>query len=111
MERPIQIRQPAIGLIESADTNWELAQFDLKLSGDGDGMKRLRRIWLAFWKGLAWRPARWGLIGLLLANVIGLNTWAWQQKTVWKLKNFPHQSTYPNFPTSQSCRRSHAANE
>jgi general secretion pathway protein L len=80
LERPIQIRQPAIGLIESADTNWELAQFDQKLSGDGDGMKRLRRIWLAFWKGLAWRPARWGLIGLLLANVIGLNTWAWQQK-------------------------------
>ncbi len=80
LERPIQIRQHSVGLIESADTDWELAQFDQKLSGDGDGIKRIRRNWQAFWQSMAWRPTRWGLIGLLLANIIGLNTWAWQQK-------------------------------
>lgn len=80
LERPIQIRQHSVGLIESAETDWELAQFDQKLSGDGDSIKRIRRNWQAFWQSMAWRPTRWGLIGLLLANIIGLNTWAWQQK-------------------------------
>jgi len=79
--RPVQIRQQSVGLIESADTNWELAQFDLKLSGDGDGIKRLRRHWFTFWKNAAWRPARWGLIGILLANITGLNAWSWKQKS------------------------------
>ena len=80
LERSIQIRQISVGLLDSADTEWELAQFDQKLSGDGDGIKRIRRTWQAFWQSMAWRPARWGLIGLLLANVIGLNAWAWHQK-------------------------------
>ncbi|HMS25828.1 MAG TPA: type II secretion system protein GspL [Burkholderiaceae bacterium] len=81
LNRPIQIRQQSAGLIESAQTDWELAQFDLKLSGDGDGIKRIRRIWQEFRLSTAWKPARWGFIGLILANVIGLNAWAWQQKS------------------------------
>ena len=29
----------------------------------------------------AWAPVRWGLAGLLAVQVVGLNAWAWQQRT------------------------------
>jgi general secretion pathway protein L len=29
----------------------------------------------------AWRPVRWGLAGLIGVQLIGLNAWAWQQRS------------------------------
>ena len=81
LARPVVLRQSAAGLLQSAQSQWELAQFEQRLSGDGEGIKRLRRAWQTFWQTAAWRPARWGLVAILLANVIGLNAWAWQQKS------------------------------
>ena len=81
LARQVQLRQNTAGLLQSAQSLWELAQFEQRLSGDGEGIKRLRRAWQAFWQTPAWKPARWGLIALLLANVAGLNAWAWQQQS------------------------------
>ncbi len=81
LARPVVLRQSTAGLLQSAQSPWELAQFEQRLSGDGEGIKRLRRAWQTFWQTAAWRPARWGLVAILLANVIGLNAWAWQQKS------------------------------
>lgn len=81
LARPVVLRQSASGLLQSAQSEWELAQFEQRLSGDGEGIKRLRRAWQTFWQTAAWRPARWGLVAILLANVLGLNAWAWQQKS------------------------------
>lgn len=33
------------------------------------------------WQSPAWRPARWGAALLLLANLIGLNAWAWKEQS------------------------------
>ena len=80
LARQVQLRQNTAGLLQSAQSLWELAQFEQRLSGDGEGVKRLRRAWQAFWQTPEWKPARWGLVALLLANIIGLNAWAWQQQ-------------------------------
>ncbi len=60
----------------------DLAQGDLSVSSGG-------RAWQTFMNGLrdliaapAWRPVRYGLGLLLLANVVGLNAWAWKQSAV-----------------------------
>ncbi|OZA98589.1 MAG: hypothetical protein B7X59_05695 [Polaromonas sp. 39-63-203] len=29
----------------------------------------------------AWRPARWGVVALLLGNLLGLNAWAWREQS------------------------------
>jgi general secretion pathway protein L len=76
----VAVRQHATGLLHSASSAWELAQFEQSLSGDSQGMKSAIRQWQAFWQAPAWRPARWGLVAVLFANVIGLNAWAWQQQ-------------------------------
>ena len=76
----VQLRPHTTGLLFSATSLWELAQFEQSLSGDSQGMKSVIRQWQAFWQSPAWRPARWGLVVLLLANIVGLNAWAWQQQ-------------------------------
>lgn len=77
----VEVRQHATGLLHSASSLWELAQFEQSLSGDSQGMKSVIRNWQSFWQSPAWRPARWGLVAFLCANVVGLNAWAWQQQT------------------------------
>jgi general secretion pathway protein L len=77
----VGLRPYATGLLYSASSLWELAQFEQSLSGDSQGMKNVIRQWQAFWQSPAWRPARWGLVGFLCVNIVGLNAWAWQQQT------------------------------
>jgi general secretion pathway protein L len=77
----VALRQHSEGLLQSATSMWELAQFEQSLNGDSQGVKSVIRQWQAFWQSPAWRPTRWGLAALLLANIVGLNVWAWQQKT------------------------------
>ena len=76
----VALRQHSEGLLQSATSLWELAQFEQSLSGDSQGLKSVIRHWQNFWQSPAWRPARWGLVAFLLTNIVGLNVWAWQQK-------------------------------
>lgn len=76
----VTLRQQATSLMFSATSLWELAQFEQSLSGDSQGVKSIIRQWQAFWQSPAWRPARWGMVALLCANIVGLNAWAWQQQ-------------------------------
>jgi general secretion pathway protein L len=69
--------QPAQRLLQAARTLWNLRQFDL--ARKSRGTRALRDTWRHFLSP-GWRPVRWGLIGLLAANVIGLNLWAWHQR-------------------------------
>lgn len=102
-ELKVELRQQATGLLFSATSLWELAQFEQSLSGDSQGMKNIIRQWQAFWQSPARRPARWGLAALLCANIIGLNAWAWQQQV--SLSNKRAQlgtiltQTFPNVKT------------
>ena len=76
----VTLRQQTTGLLYSASSLWELAQFEHSLSGNSQGMKNVIRHWQTFWQSPAWRPVRWGIAAVLCANIIGLNTWAWQQQ-------------------------------
>lgn len=86
LKHKVLLRQQADGLLYSASSLWELAQFEQSLSGDSQGLKNLIRKWQFFWQSPAWRPARWGIAALLLANIVGLNAWAWQQKNAMATK-------------------------
>lgn len=81
LSQHVTIRQISTGLLQCAQSNWDLAQFENKLSGDSEFIKRFRRKLRSFWVDSQWRPVRWGLLGIFLVNVIGLNAWAWHQKS------------------------------
>jgi len=80
LNRPAAIHPPAWRLLEASRSPWELAQFDLARSGRARAARRLGALWRDFVHAPAWRPARWGLALLLLANLAGLNAWAWQTR-------------------------------
>ena len=67
--------------VDAARTPWDLAQFDLASSGRSRTVKRLSDIGRELLQAPGWRPARWGAALLLLANLVGLNAWAWTQQS------------------------------
>jgi general secretion pathway protein L len=103
LSHKVALRQHSEGLLHSATSLWELAQFEQSLSGDSQGVKSVLRQWQNFWQSPAWRPVRWGLAALLLANIVGLNVWAWQQQSSLTAKrtlmNNILTQTFPNVKT------------
>ena len=79
LAQPATILPTAEGLAQSGQTRWELAQFDLAISSSGRVARRWAQAWSEFARASAWRPVRWGVVLLLLANLVGLNAWAWRQ--------------------------------
>ncbi|MEO8857090.1 MAG: type II secretion system protein GspL [Burkholderiaceae bacterium] len=80
--RAPSILEPAEALRGSSESAWELAQFDLALSSGGRLARRWAQAWQQLLRAPAWRPARWGLLALAVANLVGLNAWAWHQDSL-----------------------------
>jgi general secretion pathway protein L len=76
--RAVTVVPAAQQLLQASRCEWELTQFDLSIGGSG----RLARRWQHLARQLAfapaWRPARWGLLCLLLVQLVGINAWAWK---------------------------------
>lgn len=73
---PVSVQTEVEHLVQAARSLWNLRQFDLAARHPGWGAVTDR--WHDF-IGPAWRPVRVGLIALLVAQIVGLNLWAWHQ--------------------------------
>ena len=69
---------------EALASAWDLAQFELADQLQPPRWWRWRERLDAFWRQPRWRPARWGLLAALLAQLIGLNAWAWMTRQHWQ---------------------------
>ena len=74
---PVNVMPLEQRLLQAGRSLWNLRQFDLAPRTRGaralrDGMRRLM--------SPAWRPVRIGVGALALAQIVGLNLWAWQQQ-------------------------------
>ena len=67
--------------LDAARSPWDMAQFDLASSGRARMLKRLSSLLREWRLAPAWQPARWGLAIILLANLLGLNAWAWKEQS------------------------------
>jgi general secretion pathway protein L len=79
--------------LRAADTDWDLAQFDIRLSAGARREKSLRDAWHSALFGPAWRPLRRGAVGLALVHMVGLNAVAWQQEQALNTLRQTAQST------------------
>ncbi len=84
-----QLLQRKIGLmtrqqrwLDASRSPWDLAQFDFTNTSRTRTVKRLSSVGREIWQAPGWRPARWGAAVLLLANLLGLNAWAWKEQSV-----------------------------
>lgn len=94
---PVRVMAPGQRLLQAARSLWNLRQFDL--ARRHRGVRALRDSVRRF-NSAEWRPVRLGLIGLVVAQIVGLNLWAWSQRSAVESKQVAMQalvkSTFPN---------------
>jgi general secretion pathway protein L len=75
------LHQPPV--LQQAPQRWlQAAQFEFSSSGRARALKKLGTAWADVLAAPQWRPARWGALLLVVANLIGLNAWAWRERSV-----------------------------
>ena len=70
--------------LQAARSPWDLAQFDLASSSRSRTVKHLTGLGRRLLQAPAGRPARWGLVLLVIVNLAGLNVWSWQVQNTLK---------------------------
>lgn len=68
--------------LQVADSEWNLAQFDLSISFRNRMVKALASAWLALSRQPQWRPVRWGLAMVLLTHMVGINALAMKESSL-----------------------------
>ena len=81
LDRRLELMPLPAWLLRAAQGEWNLAQFDLSLSGGARRGQRVRQTLRQLASAPAWRPARWGLVALLLSLLGGLNAMAWMERS------------------------------
>ncbi len=76
---PTLLPQPQ-RLLAAARTAWDLGQAEFASSGRARAFKKLSTGWGELLRDPRWRPARWGAAVLVLAQLVGLNAWAWKER-------------------------------
>jgi general secretion pathway protein L len=75
------LQQSAERWVRAAQSDWDLAQFDLSSSGRARTYKKLATLWSDVLAAPEWRPARWAAVLLVALNLVGLNAWAWRERS------------------------------
>jgi general secretion pathway protein L len=86
--------------VQSAQTRWDLGQFEFASSSRARAMRKFASGWGDMLHGPMWRPARWGVMLLVAVNLLGLNAWAWKERSSLEAKRAAVRGaltqTFPN---------------
>jgi general secretion pathway protein L len=81
LHHPPVLEHAAARWLRSARSAWDLAQFDFSSSGRARTLKKLGTAWADLLAAPQWRPARWAALLLAAVNLVGLNAWAWRERS------------------------------
>ena len=70
---------PAGRWVDAARSAWDLAQFDLAHTSRSRTLKKIGGAASSVLRERQWRPLRWAVGVGLVAHLVGVNVWAWQQ--------------------------------
>ena len=80
-KRRVSLQQNSQRRLQAARSAWDLAQFDLVNSSRTRTWKRASGIVNTLLQAPRWRAARWATVALVVAHLVGLNAWAWKERT------------------------------
>lgn len=80
-QHQVTLQQAPERWVLALQSPWDLAQFDLANSNRQRAVKKLGDLASRLLHAPHWRAARWGAALLAAANLIGLNAWAWKEKS------------------------------
>jgi len=66
--------------LAASHSRWDMAQGEWAQGRSQQLQRQLQAAWQSLRHGPAWRPVRWGMVALLLVQVVGLNVSAWQER-------------------------------
>ena len=99
-KRRVNLQQSAPRWLRSSQSSWDLAQFDLQNNNRSRSWKRVTDALATLRQSPRWRAARWALGAALVANLAGLNAWAWAERNSLQAKQLAIQdvltTTFPN---------------
>ena len=81
LQHPVELQQATERWLQAAQSGWDLAQAEFASSNRARAAKRLAALWGDVLRAPQWRPARWGAALLVAANLLGLNAWAWKERS------------------------------
>jgi len=100
LQHKVAIQQAPKRLLQAAQSSWDLAQFDLASSGRARTFKKIAGGWADILNAPQWRAGRWAAVLLVALNVVGLNVWAWSERSALAAKRTAIDSaltqTFPN---------------
>lgn len=76
-----ELMQPGQRWLHAAQTDRDLAQFEFSSSGRARAMKKFGSLWADLLAAPQWRAARWGTVLLIAINLVGLNAFAWRERS------------------------------
>ncbi|MFO1264323.1 MAG: type II secretion system protein GspL [Rhodoferax sp.] len=76
----VQLQTEAERALQAAQGTWDLAQFDLTRTAATRLRKQLGAAVQSALQAPQWRPARWAAVALVVANLAGLQAWAWKEQ-------------------------------
>lgn len=69
-------------LLQAAQSPWNLAQLELSAKAGGRYAKKFASGWQQLLRGPQWRAVRWGVVALVLVQIVALNALAWRQRSM-----------------------------
>lgn len=75
------LQTPAQRWLSASQTDWDLAQGEWGQSRSQRSGRWLQQAWQVLRHDPSWRAVRWGLVLLLLVQLVGLNVWAWRTQS------------------------------
>jgi general secretion pathway protein L len=80
-KRPVSVQTAAERWLAAAQSDWDLAQFDLLSNRNTRTRKQLSALAATLLQAPRWRAARWAAVALVAINLVGLQAWAWKQES------------------------------
>ena len=79
--RPATLQTPAERWLAAAQSDWDLAQFELLYTRGTRTRKHLSALVSSLFRAPRWRAARWASVALVVVNLVGLQAWAWKEQS------------------------------
>ena len=80
LAQPVSLQTASERALAAARGAWDLAQFELASTGRTRALRKAGSAASALLQAPQWRAARWGAALLVVAHLVGLNAWAWQER-------------------------------